>query len=194
MRSDFHNFTNGCDGIDIAGYLDGELPVENERRVDEHLSGCSGCREELRLQREILSAIESVAEEPPNIPDVPPGFARVVTVNAESSVSGIRSPSERLTSAFIGAFLVLIVAASLLTDGGVTAFQAAERLTVQTLTVIGFLFHSALEIGTGVGIVLRCFGQGVLFGSEAASLLTVTFFTLAAAVLTRMVVRYNRLG
>ena len=189
---DFQICDSGCDGNDIAAYLDGELHPDDESRVEAHFSVCSQCRDELALQKEILSAIDSAMEAPGRGPDVPPNFARVVTVNAESSISGIRTPGERFKAAFIGAALLLLITASLSTPAGSSVYAAAEKTVVKVFAVVGIFVHSALDLLVGIGVVLRCFGQGVLFNSVLSGAVTVSLFGLSVLMLSKLVVRYNR--
>lgn len=192
MKADHQICDAGCDGNDIAAYLDGELHPEDESRIEVHFSACRRCRDELELQKEILSAIDSAMESPGQGLEVPPNFARIVTVNAESSISGIRAPGERFKAAFIGAALLLLITASLSTHAGMSAYVAAEKTAVKIFAVIGIFVHSTLDLVIGIGVVLRCFGQGVFFSSVLSGAVTLTLFGLSLLMLSKLIVRDNR--
>lgn len=46
----------------LMRYLDGELPVEARERVEIHLSGCTECRRELTVHREIKERLGAASE------------------------------------------------------------------------------------------------------------------------------------
>jgi hypothetical protein len=57
-----------CDEIrkSLSDYLDGELPLDARRSVEEHLGGCEACRRELRELERTLGHLRSLPEvEPP---------------------------------------------------------------------------------------------------------------------------------
>jgi anti-sigma factor RsiW len=56
-----------CDGVVklIPLYFYGELPPEEEERVEEHLHGCAGCAREMERQRRLAAALDRRRAEPP---------------------------------------------------------------------------------------------------------------------------------
>lgn len=192
MRPDTRKSGTDCANFDIAAYLDGELTPTEEILIERHFSICEHCLSEFDLQKLMLSALDSAMAEAPGDREVPSNFARIVTVNAESSVSGIRNPAERYRALLVGAFLFLLVTVSLGTEAGSVAFDASQKAASQAYSVAGFLVHFVYEIGTGIGVVLRYIGHGVVFNSLVSSAVSLLFFTLSSVALSRMILRYNR--
>ncbi|QQS42454.1 MAG: zf-HC2 domain-containing protein [Acidobacteriota bacterium] len=192
MRPDARKSGADCANFDVAAYLDGELSPSEEILIEQHFAVCTSCLSEFDLQKRLLSALDSAMAEGPALKDVPANFARVVTVNAESSVSGIRNPSERFRAVFVCAFLLLLVTVSLGTDAGSVAFDTSQKAAQQAFSVAGFLVHFVFEVGTGIGVVLRYVGHGVVYNSLVSAAASLLFFTLSSVALSRMVVRYNR--
>ncbi len=46
----------------VTEYLEGRLPDEQRRRFDEHLEGCSGCRNYLEQMRLTIKSLGSLSE------------------------------------------------------------------------------------------------------------------------------------
>ncbi|MCO6510192.1 MAG: zf-HC2 domain-containing protein [Aridibacter famidurans] len=192
MRPDARKSGADCANFDIAAYLDGELSPSEEIRIERHFSVCTNCLSEFDLQKRMLSALDSALTDGPASREVPANFAKIVTVNAESSVSGIRNPSERFRAVFVCAFLLLLVTVSLGTEAGSVAYDASQKAAMQAFSVAGFLVHLVFEIGTGIGVVLRYIGHGVVYNSLVSAAASLLFFTLSSVALSRMIVRYNR--
>lgn len=53
----------------LSGFLDQALPGPEKRRVESHLAGCAGCREELSLLRSVSSLVSGLPRRP-----LPAGF------------------------------------------------------------------------------------------------------------------------
>jgi predicted anti-sigma-YlaC factor YlaD len=51
----------------VSDYLEGALPAEDRRRVEEHLAGCEGCTRYLEQMRETIRITGMLTEE--QIPD-----------------------------------------------------------------------------------------------------------------------------
>ena len=54
-------------------WLDGEMNPEETRLVQEHLDGCTACREELALWKKFSTAMKETTEKVAAPPDLPPG-------------------------------------------------------------------------------------------------------------------------
>lgn len=191
MRPDARKSGTDCANFDIAAYVDGELSPSEELEIERHFSACDACLSEFNLQKQILSALDSAFTEER---EVPAGFARAVTVNAESNLNGIRNPVERFRALFVCAFLLLLVTVSLGTEAGSVAFTASQAAASQAVSVIGFFLHFFYEIGIGIGVVLRCTGYGLIRGSFLTAALSLLVFVSSSIALSRMITRYNRGG
>lgn len=192
MAPDTHKSGMDCAKFDIAAYLDGELTPDQEFDIESHISGCGLCQTEYQLQKEILFAIDSVVDDVNELLEVPAEFAKVVTVKAESNVSGIRTSSERFRAVFALAFLLFLAAISLGTEAGAIAFAASQNVLLKLISVTGFFFHLIFEIGTGFGVVLRGLGQSLIFSSLATLVAAVFVFAVSSLTLSRLIQRLNR--
>ncbi|HUF05320.1 MAG TPA: zf-HC2 domain-containing protein [Aridibacter sp.] len=192
MRPDPRKSGADCANFDVAAYLDGEISPSEEILIEQHFSVCENCLSEFQLQKKMLSALDNALSYDPAVRGVPANFAKVVTVNAESSVTGIRNPPERFRALFVCAFLLLLVTVSLGTEAGSVAFDASQKAASQAFSVAGFIVHFLYEVGIGVGVVLRYVGQGVVYNSLVSAAVSLLFFTLSSVALSRMILRYNR--
>ena len=175
---------------DIAAYLDGELPVREELELEMHLAVCKECNEELNEQKKLLRVLDFAFEAESEI-EMPANFTQVVVANAESKVSGLRRPQERLKALFICAALFLLVLFGL---GGetVTVVSAFGKFAEQFLAIVGFVWNLTYDAAYGTAIILRSLSQQIVFNSSAsfAVLLGLVFVCLIA--LSRFVTRPAR--
>lgn len=178
-----------CPSDKFAPYLDGELSASEESSLEAHLLVCGSCREDFNLQKRLLSAIAPAVAIPSGLPEMPADFARVVAVRAESSVDGIRSRRERSKAVFATASLLLLAVLALFTEAGGDVFWALERAFVQLVAVLGFILHFVFEVGIGLGVVLRSFGSTIGYGSAGSVFVSVLFFLLSAALLSRVILK-----
>lgn len=144
------NLQVSCPTAEIGSYIDGELPAERTLEIETHFSGCPRCSEELNLQKYFLSTLNSSFSDETSI-ELPSDFTRRIVTNAESTVSGLRKPSERLNASLVCAALVLIALFAL----GAEAFGPAGAFLEKVAAVFGFVGRLAFSFLVGVGVVLR---------------------------------------
>ncbi len=89
-----------CPSPELSAYIDGELSRHDELELEQHVSGCGICTDDLNLQKSFLNALDYSLDEKNEI-DLPCDFTQAVVANAESRVSGLRRPHERRNAAFI---------------------------------------------------------------------------------------------
>src|SRR5512132_3093180 len=82
-----------CETENIAAYIEGDLEPALTSVLEEHLKECAHCASELRAQRLFMCELDSALASPFDLA-VPPNFAQVVAVNAESDMRGVRDRSE----------------------------------------------------------------------------------------------------
>ena len=180
-----------CPREEIAAYVDGELSSAEELTLESHFAKCGLCRAEYDSQKRLLMDLDFVLEgEYESIP-LPDDFARVVTANAESSIAGIRKPAERSRAVFFSVALFLLVTLSLGSEVG-NVVLALQKIGDQCLAVAGFIFHLLYEIGVGLGIVLGCMGNRLIYGSMLTATLTLSLFILTSIAFSGLVYRFNR--
>ncbi len=102
---------------DFSAYLDGELQPNEEISFEAHLADCAFCRTELNQQKVFLSMLDGALDN--EMPQVDAEkLTRSIIVNAESSVSGLRSPKEQITAAYICLGVLAVAAGSIAIIGG----------------------------------------------------------------------------
>ena len=55
----------------LAAWVDGELPAETARKIEDHLAGCPTCGREARAHRQIVTALDALP-----VFSAPSGFSR----------------------------------------------------------------------------------------------------------------------
>src|SRR4029077_2487141 len=98
---------NRCQLEDVAAYLDGELTSVALAKFEQHVSSCTGCATELRVQRQLLCTLD-VAFNDSHSFNLPNNFARVVTARAENDLTGMRDRRERRRALQLCAILALV--------------------------------------------------------------------------------------
>ena len=179
-----------CPSTEIAAYLDGELAPDEELALEAHVANCRDCLAELNLQKEMLTAMDFSLEAEAEI-ELPQNFAKVVAVRAESGVSGLRSKEERFRALFLCTALFLI---TLIILGAETqnVLAASGKLGEQMLTVITFAGHLVYNLSFGVTVILRSLSGQFVFNSLISFVIVACLLALSAAVLSRLISRYNR--
>src|SRR5688500_1436327 len=104
MQIQNENTTDPCSRL--HRYLGGELSEDDEVAFESHAAFCADCGIEVQLHRNLSIGIEQFADEQIKLPD---DFSKVVAVNAESQVSGLRKSNERRVT-----FTILAVLAALI--------------------------------------------------------------------------------
>lgn len=90
----------------LSAYLDGEMPENSIKDIEEHLSKCENCSEELSMLKTIISALNELEEE------LPDGFEtslhkRLAEAGAKSGVK-IKSGKVRLFSQIAAGFVIIL--------------------------------------------------------------------------------------
>jgi len=191
MKSELENPEVECPKSEIAAYLDGELTPSEELDLEAHFAECPRCLAEFNSQKGLLSVLDAALMPDASLPEIPENFARTVTVKAESSIAGIRKRSETKRALIVGSLLLVAAAVGFALNPAVSLVPI-RKIGVQAVAVGSFVLHSVLDLGTGIGIVLRSLGQGLFHGSFLIVALSAVLFVATAAALSRMVSRYNR--
>ncbi len=147
------NDRSDCPTLELAAYVDGELSSECEFAIEEHVTECAECSEELRLQKQFLCSLNSSLSGEFDI-DLPANFTERLVTNAESSVSGLRRPNELYSALFVCAALLLFVLFALGPDANVLIGQIIA-FGEKIVAVGNFVGHVAYSFLVGFGVVLR---------------------------------------
>lgn len=184
------NSENKCPRTELAAYIDGELSAREELELEIHLAGCKLCAAELNEQKRLLCALDFALEGEREFA-LPKNFAKIVVANAESKVSGLRSPKERFNAVFVIASLFLMFLVGL---GGElkTVAAAFVQFGERFLAVAGFGAHLIYNVAIGAAILLRSLGAQFVYNSSGAALLIVAFFAASLFALSRFLNRSNQ--
>jgi hypothetical protein len=178
-----------CPSDEIAAYIDGELDASHEREMDAHLAVCAACVAEMNLQKQFLCSLESSLKHDGDI-ELPRDFAKHIVANAESTVSGLRPPRERLNAIFICAALVLFILFALGSEAG-RVFDGASGGIEQIAAVAGFFGHFIYSFFIGVAIVLRTFATQIRPEVLAVALISVVA-VISLAFISQKLLRMHR--
>ncbi|MFN2501036.1 MAG: anti-sigma factor [Pyrinomonadaceae bacterium] len=178
-----------CPREDIAAYIDGELDLADELRLEYHLDACRVCSGELVQQKQFLCRLDSSLRNEDQV-ELPPDFAKRIAVNAESTVVGLRRSREQFNAVFICAGLLLFVLFALRAEAG-KIFEGVAGFFDQIVAVGSFFGHLIYSVLLGIAIILRSFAaQLQLDGALVAGL---TFIlALALMAVSRKVLRTHR--
>ncbi|MGI8543419.1 MAG: anti-sigma factor family protein [Aridibacter sp.] len=180
-----------CPREEIVAYIDGELSPREELDLDLHFSKCKICTRELNSQKKVSTTLEILLEDKAEDIKLPENFTKVITAKAESNVSGLRHPKERLSAVFISAILVLLVVVGLRTQFETVSF-AVQKFTHQFLAVVGFIWHTIIDVALVFAVILRSLSQHFVYGSALTLVLILAVFAMTALILSRMVLHFQR--
>ena len=181
---------NECSREMIFTYLDGELSASEELALEFHIAECKSCREELNSQKQVSTTLEILLEKDEKDFELPAGFSKTITANAESNLENVRSPKERSKALFICVllgFLVLIGYGTKLDS----LWMASEKFATQIMAVGGFIGHLFYTLAVGTSVIFGFLSHRFVVNS----LLTLTLlavFICSSLILSRLVFRYNR--
>lgn len=190
MNSENIRIENYCPRAELAAYIDGELLPREEIEVEAHLAVCKTCVLELNEQKKMLSALDFALESEKDF-RLPTNFTKVVVANAESKVSGLRSPKERFNAVFVIAALFLLF---LLGLGGETKtiVETFLRFGEQVLAVGSFAGHLIYNIAVAASMMGRSLSSQFVHDSAFSTVLLTAFFLTALLIISRIVNRYSQ--
>ena len=179
-----------CPTGEIAAFIDGELSPREELDLELHFAVCRSCAAELNEQKKLLCALDFALEDEREI-ELPENFARVIVAAAESNVSGLRRPQERIKAFFICASLTLLVLLGFGSETG-TVVSTFWKIGDQILAVGGFAFHLIYDIAIGTAIILRSVSHHIAFNSIVSVLFLIGILFISLVTFSRLIVRFNR--
>src|ERR1044072_3650165 len=149
-----------CQMQNIAAYLDGELTEVALDQFEQHLTDCSSCAMELRLQRQLLCTLDVAFNDSRSF-DLPPDFTRVVTVRAESDLRTIRHRHERKRALQLCALLALISFALLGAATRAVVFDPVRSFFRTARVLLDFVWEGVSNAGATVVVLTRMMGRAV---------------------------------
>jgi predicted anti-sigma-YlaC factor YlaD len=181
---------NECPRDELAAYIDGELSSREELELEIHLANCQTCAVELNEQKKLLCVLDFALEGERKI-ELPENFTKVIIANAQSNVSGLRSPGERFKAISVCSVLLLFALVGL---GGETGafLKTFVTFTDRIFAVGGFVVHFIYDVSIGMAVILRSLGNQMVNNSAVAFAALIAFFFVSLFAVSRLFVRYNR--
>ena len=185
------NRNHTCQTENIAAYIDGDLEPALRSALEEHFKECLHCAAELRDQQLFMCELDSAMADPFDL-EVPPNFARVVAVHAESDMRGARDASERKRALRyciilgLAAFALLGFASS---KALIFSFRSAAG---KLLGALSFIAQTVFEAAAGFIVLARVVSRGLIADSRFAGVVGLLFVVLAVGVLSLLISRYHR--
>jgi len=182
---------SACETENIAAYIDGELEPARRVALEKHVEQCGRCASELQAQRLFMCELDSALASPFDLA-VPPNFAQVVAVHAESDMRGVRDRSEH-TKALRFCIILSLAAFALL---GVASSKAIifnlRSAAGKVFGVVGLFARTTFDAAAGFTVISRVLSRGLIFDSRLAALAGLLMLILAIALLSLLVSRYHR--
>ena len=182
---------NKCQLEDVAAYLDGELSNAGVDNFEAHLKSCGDCATELRAQRQLLCTLD-VAFNGTRSFQLPHNFARVVTVRAESDLSGMRNKHERRRALKLCAVLAIISFALLGAAARTVVFDPLRTFFRIAGSLLQLVWQASSEAVLNAAWVVRVIVRSILLGQNGLALLMLTAFLLSASALPFLLAKYHR--
>ena len=180
---------NLCPSDEIAAYIDGELSHEQESELESHFAACTVCSTELTYQRQFLCGLSSSLKDEREM-ELPPDFAKKIVAHAESSVAGLRRPSERFNAIFICVGLSLFVLFA--TGAESSKVIAGVSSVVEKISAVGaFLGHIFYSLLLGVIVIIRSLAIQFQFDSIIVAIFA-GFAAVAAMYFSRRLLKIRR--
>ncbi|MEO6655122.1 MAG: hypothetical protein ABIO36_03490 [Pyrinomonadaceae bacterium] len=178
-----------CPTEDIAGYIDGELDPAREFELSAHFADCRICSLELNQQKQFLCGLNSRLREETEM-ELPANFTKLIVANAESTVSGLRRPSEQFNAMFICAGLLLFVLFAMGAEA-TRVFEGVSTFFDQTLAVGSIFGHLIYSLVVGVIVIVRSVAAQFHIDSAMATMTAAIFF-VSLMLISRKALRIRR--
>lgn len=175
----------------MAAYIEGDLEPGHRAALEEHIKQCARCASELQAQRLFMCELNSALASPFDLA-VPPNFAQVVAVHAESDMRGVRDRSEHTRALRFCIILGLATFALLGVASSKAVILNVSSVAGKVFGVLGFLARTTFDAAGGFTLVSRVVSRGLIPDSRLAGLAGLVLVVLAGAVLSLLISRYHR--
>ena len=180
-----------CETENIAAYIEGDLEPGLHSALEVHLKECGRCAGELQSQRLFMRELDFALASPFDLA-VPPNFAQVVAVHAESDMRGARDTTEHARALRYCVILGLAAFALLGFASSKSVILNVRAFATRVLGMLGFLTEAIFNAAAGFILIARVVSRGILADSRGAALAGLLLLVLAIAVLSRLIARYHR--
>lgn len=180
-----------CETENIAAYIDGELDTARRAALEEHLKQCASCAAELQTQRIFMCELNSALANRYELA-VPPNFAQVVAVHAESDMRGVRNLAEHKRALRFCIILGLAAFALLGVATSKAVVLNVRSMAGKVFGVASLFAKTTFDAASGVTVISRVVSRGLIADSRLASVAGLFVVVLAVAVLSFLIARYHR--
>lgn len=190
MTNQFEQDNLSCPSPEISAYLDGELAPHEEIELEIHMASCGVCNGELNIQKKLLHALTSSLEATREF-ELPRNFTKTIVANAESNVSGLRRPKERLNAIFICAALFFFALFALGGEAGrtfITIASVVEKMSAVAGSILFFFY----DISLGIAVIARSLSSTFVLSSPVLLFAVFGLFAFSLFVFSRLVLRGQR--
>jgi anti-sigma factor RsiW len=180
-----------CETEKIAAFIDGDLEPAELAVLEAHIEHCSRCTSELQAQRRFMCELDSALASQVEL-EVPPNFARVVAVHAESDMRGVRDRKEHTKALRFCIILGMAAFALLGVASSKAVILSARSVAGKVFGVLGIFGRTTFDAAAGFTVVSRVVSRGLISDSRLAGLAGLLLVILAIAVLSLLISRYHR--
>ncbi|HEV7397963.1 MAG TPA: zf-HC2 domain-containing protein [Pyrinomonadaceae bacterium] len=180
-----------CKLEQVSAYLDDELEDDALAEFESHLKDCSGCKAEVTEQQHLLGTLNSVFNQKSEL-TLPRDFARVVAVNAESDMSGMRNAAEHRKALRLCAVLLLACLALLGVAARTYVVNLVKAIGRPISIILDLAWTTVYDAATGVVVISRVISKGFVPETYFAGLLGFLLLAFAVLLLSRLISSYHR--
>jgi len=181
-----------CDQKLIPAYIDGELDDAAQSLFEAHIECCADCREELRVHRQFICALDSVFINDAEV-SVPADFSRIVAARALSDMSGVRTAAENRKALLICLILAVTGFALIGATTRQMSFTLLRTLVAKVVAVAEFAWATLYDSVISLAIISRVISRKVIVESGNLGLVFV-LFAFSVLLLSRLIANYHRTG
>ena len=180
-----------CETEKIAAFIDGDLDPAELAALEEHIENCSRCASELQAQRLFMCELDSALASRFEL-EVPPNFARVVAVHAESDMRGVRDRKEHTKALRFCIILGLAAFALLGVASSKAVILSLRSIAGKVFGVLSIFGRTTFDAAAGFTVVSRVVSRGFISDSKLAGLAGLLLVVLAIALLSLLISHYHR--
>ncbi len=185
------NALHTCQPENIAAYIEGDLHPSARLALEEHLQHCENCVLELQEQRQFMCELDSAFSNPFELA-VPPNFAQVVAVHAESDMRGVRNSVEHKRALQLCILLGLAAFVFLGAAASKAEIAGAASAVGKVAGILGMVARTIYEAAVGFASMARLLSRSLMTSSPFAGLVAFVIIAGAVGLLSRLIVRYHR--
>ena len=180
-----------CDEEKIASFIEGDLEPAERNLLEQHVTECHVCAVELTSQQSFMCELESALANASDL-SVPPDFAKVVAVRAESDMRGLRNSSEHKKALRLCVILALAAFALLGAASSKAVLLNAQSVLSKVFAVIALVGKAAYDFVAGFAVIVRVLSGGLIEDASFAGWTALLLVAFAIALLTLLISRYHR--